>query len=39
MAMRAPSTSAASGSAARRQPLVVRNVKRRAERWWATIMR
>ena len=29
----------ASGRAARRQPFVVRNVKRRAERWWATIMR
>ena len=39
MAIRAPSTATASGRAARRHPVVVRMVKRKAERWWAAIMR
>ena len=39
MTIRAPSTSTARGRAARHQPVVVRTVKRSAERWWATIIR
>ena len=39
MAIRNPRTTTASGTMARRHPRVVRTVKRRAERWCATIIR